>query len=410
MALSPREIEQVGDLLGVDPEHRSVLHPVGSSHHAQHPLRCRHRARRQIDGRSLRSLLRGLARLRHDHACPVAEQLQRVAGHRVERLDPSFVQDRQRCGGTPVTSISPCRSVIGGHQTEESHEPEGQEWHDKIGCCRGGADACSAGRRQPISGPAVSPPLVAAGARAAARCTRCEGRIAIGSARIKIGSRCQASLQTPIVAVRKPQEGAAEVGEHAPEGEDTGDVGDQPTGIFNHLQAGHFAPCAVGELHLRILALVEGFAAVPHRIVHPDAAVLLRLCGGVGERHVGGVVTGRLAGTVVNPPDVGERDGVGLVFPAIPQLQLEWRAVDAGRIDLVAAAAHEDLRLVVHELTDEERAHVGAGCAVSQLYISRSDVCLGACAPLGSLVGCQPTLAESRRRQVGRDRAHADHA
>ena len=57
-------------------------------------------------------------------------------------------------------------------------------------------------------------------------------------------------------------------------------------------------------------------------------------------------------------------------MPTIPQLQPVRRAVHVDRVDLVAAGAHEELRLIVHELTDEECAQVGTGRAVPELHIS----------------------------------------
>ena len=77
----------------------------------------------------------------------------------------------------------------------------------------------------------------------------------------------------------KPHERAAEVDEHAPEGENARDVGDQPAGILDHLQARHLADLPAPEIDLRILALVEGFATVADRVIHPDAALLFGLAG-----------------------------------------------------------------------------------------------------------------------------------
>ena len=298
MPLTPRQVEQVGDLLGVDAKHRRVLHPVGPGHHAEHPFRRRHGADRQVG----RGTLRCLRRFGHLHARAVAEQLERVAGHGVERLDAALVQHGQRCRGTPVMAPRACRPLIGGHQAEQAHDSQREQRKDQISCRCRRATFHAAGRRHPIAGPTDRPPLVAARLRLV---------VVLG-----LGPGPAA-----VVAIGKPEERAAEVGEHAPEGEHAGDVGDQPAGILHDLEAGHLAALTVGEIHLGILALVEGLAAVSHRVVHPDAAILLCLRGDVGERHVGGEVARRFAGAVVDPPHVGEGDGVGLVLPAIPQLQ-----------------------------------------------------------------------------------------
>ena len=193
MTLPAGQIEQVGYFLGVDAEHRRVLHPVGSGHHAEHPLRRRHRAAGQVGGRTLR----GLPRLRHDHARAVAKQLQRVAGHGVERLDAALVQHRDRPSGTPVVPPLGLRPLVCRQQAEQSHERQRDQRHDQIGDRGRGVVAVVARLRHPISGPAGGPPLVAA-------------RRGLTVVRFVPGG------QAPVVAVGKPQERAAEVGEHAP--------------------------------------------------------------------------------------------------------------------------------------------------------------------------------------------------
>ena len=225
--LSSREIEQVGDLLGVDAEHRRVFHPVGPGHHAKHPFRRRHRADGQVGGHTLR----GLLRLRHLHARPVAEELQRVACHRVERLDAALVQRGQCRGGMPVMAPLACRSIVGGHQTEQSHNRQRDERHDQLRGRRRRAVARGAGRRRPFPSAEGCPPLIAA-----------LHRLAV----VRWASRSQAA----VVAVGKPEKRAAKVGEHAPQGEHAGDVGDQPAGILDNLQTGHLATLAVGKIDL----------------------------------------------------------------------------------------------------------------------------------------------------------------
>ena len=162
MALATGQIEQVGDLLGVDAKHRRVLHPVGSSHHSEHPLRCRNRADGQVGGQVGGRTLRGLPRFRHDHARPVAEELQRVSRHGVERLDAALVQHGQGRGGTPVMAPLARRSIVGGHQAEQSHDRQRDERHDQIRGRRRRSPDRNAVRRCPFPGTEGRPPLIAA--------------------------------------------------------------------------------------------------------------------------------------------------------------------------------------------------------------------------------------------------------
>ena len=97
-------------------------------------------------------------------------------------------------------------------------------------------------------------------------------------------------------------------------------------------------------------------------------------------------------------------------MPTIPQLQPVRRAIYVDRVEFIPAGPHEELRLIVHELADQERAEVGTGRAVVDLHVGRSDVRAGTRAPFRGLVHRQPTLADSRRRLIRRDRPHADDA
>ena len=123
------------------------------------------------------------------------------------------------------------RSIVCGHQAEQSDDRQREQRHDQIGGrhCRT-ADG-NAGRRHPFPCPEGRPPLIAAHHWLAVILFASPG-------------------QTAVVAVGKPQKRAAEVGEHAPQGEHAGDVGDQPAGILDDLQTGHLATLAVGKIDL----------------------------------------------------------------------------------------------------------------------------------------------------------------
>jgi hypothetical protein len=123
------------------------------------------------------------------------------------------------------------RSIVGGHQAEQSHDCQREQRHDQIRGRRCGAVPHAAGRRHPFPCPKGRPPLIAALRRLAV-------------------VRWASPGQATVVAVCKPQKRAAKVGEHTPQGEHAGDVGDQPAGILDDLQTGHLATLAVGKIDL----------------------------------------------------------------------------------------------------------------------------------------------------------------
>ena len=159
--------------------------------------------------------------------------------------------------------------------------------------------------------------------------------------------------------------------EHAPEGKHAGDIGNQPASIFDNLQTSHLADFSATEINLGILALVERFAAIPNRIVHPDAALLFCLGHRVGEGHIRGIVTRCVARGVIKFANIVERYGIWFVFPTKPQLQPPRLGGNVDRIALVGSGTHEELGLIVEELSDQECAKIATGAPFLKSDIRR---------------------------------------
>ena len=98
------------------------------------------------------------------------------------------------------------------------------------------------------------------------------------------------------MAVGKPKKGAAEVHEHAPERQHAGHIGHKPASILDNLQARHLALLATAEIDLGIGALVEGFAPVADRVIHPNPSFLFGARRHISEGHVRRIVPRGLAG------------------------------------------------------------------------------------------------------------------
>lgn len=150
--------------------------------------------------------------------------------------------------------------------------------------------------------------------------------------------------------------------------------------------------------------MIEGFALVSHRVVHPDAARLLCLGLGIAEGHERRIVAGRVAGGVVDPANIIKRDAVGLVLPPEPQLQPPGLAGDVDAVTDVALARHEQLAAVVEKLADKIGAKVFTTVAAGQPHVGRGDVAARRGPALRRPRGGDPALAEASGRPVFRHR------